>query len=145
MIVVDSSVWFDLFALDGLRKNLAKNFLRLIEDKNMPVLEPRVFEIEFIALLSRRYGGDEALNIFTTVKNKIVVLPNPDGIAFSIAHNTGCRAIDSYFIALAKLTDSILISNDRIQVNNAKKAEIEAYYLLEEFDEIKAHLEKVHA
>jgi predicted nucleic acid-binding protein len=47
---------------------------------------------------------------------------------------THCRAIDSYFIATAKLTNSILITNDRIMASNAKKANIEAYYLIEEFD-----------
>ncbi len=48
---------------------------------------------------------------------------------------TGSRAADAYFIATAKLTNSILITNDRVMAKNAKKAGIEAYYLIEEFDE----------
>ena len=48
---------------------------------------------------------------------------------------TGSRAADAYFIATAKLTNSILITNDRVMAKNAKKAGIETYYLIEEFDE----------
>jgi len=46
------------------------------------------------------------------------------------------RNIDSYFIATSKLANSILISNDRIMVNNAKKYGIKAYYLIEEIDKV---------
>ncbi len=42
--------------------------------------------------------------------------------------------MDAYFIATAKLTNSILIANDKVMVENAKKYGIEAYYLIEEFD-----------
>jgi len=88
MIVIDSSVWFDLFNIDGYRRGLAKEFFKIVESKNIPILEPRAFEIEFVALLSRRYGKNEAITIFNTVKDKIVVLPNPDDLAFNVALNT---------------------------------------------------------
>jgi len=55
-------------------------------------------------------------------------------IAREVSLSTGCRAIDAYFIATAKLTNSILITNDRIMAENAKKYGIEAYYLIDEFD-----------
>ena len=48
---------------------------------------------------------------------------------------THCRAIDAYFIATTRLTNSILITNDKVMAKNAKKACIEAYYLIEEFNE----------
>ncbi|HIE44131.1 MAG TPA: PIN domain-containing protein [Candidatus Omnitrophica bacterium] len=140
MIIVDSSVWFDLFNTDKYRRNLAKKLFELIESKDIPILEPRVFEIEFIALLSRKYIKEEVINIFNTVKDKIVVLPNPDDLAFNIALNTGCRAIDSYFIALTKLTDSLLVSNDKTQISNARKFKVKSYYLIEEFDKFKEEL-----
>jgi len=54
--------------------------------------------------------------------------------AISVAFDAYCRAADAYFIATAKLTNSILITNDKIMANNAKKAEVEAYYLIEELD-----------
>ena len=56
-------------------------------------------------------------------------------VVLEICKNTGSRAVDGYFIATAKLTNSILITNDRVMIKNAKKAGIEAYYLIEEFNE----------
>ena len=103
MIVVDSSVWLDLFNIDGYRRNLAKEFFKMIESKDIPILEPKVFEV---------------------------------------ALNTGCRAIDSYFIALTKLTNSFLVSNDRIQVRNAKKFEVDSYYLLEDIEKLRIDIQK---
>jgi len=49
-------------------------------------------------------------------------------IALAVAFEARCRAVDSYFIATAKVTNSILITNDRIMADNAKS------YLIEEFD-----------
>ncbi len=49
-------------------------------------------------------------------------------ISFSVDSETGCRAIDAYFIATAKVTNSILITNDRIMAKNAKRYNIETYY-----------------
>jgi len=57
-------------------------------------------------------------------------------VALDIAFETHCRAIDSYFIATSELTNSILISNDRIMVNNAKKYGLKAYYLIDEVDKV---------
>ena len=48
-----------------------------------------------------------------------------------------------YFIATAKLTNSILITNDRIMSTNAKKYGVEAYYLIEEFNDAKERLTSV--
>lgn len=60
-----------------------------------------------------------------------------------VCKNTGCRAVDSYFVATAKLTNSILITNDRVMADNAKKYEIEAYYLIEEFDKAVKRLSEI--
>nr|WP_230972348.1 PIN domain-containing protein [Archaeoglobus neptunius] len=65
---------------------------------------------------------------------KVEIIENPDGLAFKIALNTGCRAIDAYFIATAKLTNSVLVTNDRIMAGNARKARVESYYIINEFD-----------
>jgi len=143
MIIVDSSVWFDLFTLNSSRRDLARKFFKEVESLNLIILEPKVFEIEFVALLSRRYGKSRTISILNVIKEKTVILPNPDKIAFNIALNTGCRAIDSYFIATAKVTSSILITNDRIMADNAKKAEIEAYYLIEDFDRAVGRLKEI--
>jgi len=77
-----------------------------------------------------------------TVKNIVEEMfsqinPMPEGdifeIAFDITLKTKCRAIDSYFIAAAKLTNSI----DKIMNENVKKYGVESYYLIEEYEKRK--------
>ena len=46
-------------------------------------------------------------------------------------------------IATAKITSSILIANDKIMVNNAKKAGIGACYLIEEFEKVTERLKNI--
>ncbi len=45
-----------------------------------------------------------------------------EGVIFDeilkVCKNTGSRAVDGYFIATAKLTNSLLITNDKIMANN---------------------------
>jgi hypothetical protein len=53
--------------------------------------------------------------------------------AFSIAFQARSRAIDSYYIAAAKLEGAILISNDRFQVESARKFGVDVFYLMDEF------------
>lgn len=70
------------------------------------------------------------LNFIEELLLKVKLVENPNELAFLISLKTGCRAIDSYFIATAKMTDSTLVSNDKVMVKNAKKVGINAYYLL---------------
>ncbi len=42
-------------------------------------------------------------------------------VVLEICKNTGSRAVDGYFIATAKLTNSILITNDRVMVKTPRK------------------------
>ena len=65
-----------------------------------------------------------------------------DGIAFSIAFETGSRAIDAFYIGAAKIKNAILVSTDKIQVESARKFGVEAYYLLEEFDRVKEKIKR---
>lgn len=65
-----------------------------------------------------------------------------DRTNFEIAFQTGCRAIDSFYIAVSHSTNSILVSNDKFQVESARKYGIKAFYLLEEFDQLEEVLNK---
>ena len=140
MIVIDTSVWLDLFLEDSDRKKIAGEFMKAIE---VTIYEPEVFKIELAGTLSRRFGRDDVLSFIDDVMSKVRLIENPNELAFQIALNTGCRAIDSYFVATAKLTNSILVTNDKIMVKNAKKAGIEAYYLIEEFDKAVERLKEI--
>ena len=65
--------------------------------------------------------------------------------AKEVAANTYCRAPDAYFIATAKLTKSILITNDRILAKNAKNYGVDAYYLIGEFERVIRRLKEIGA
>jgi len=122
---------------------LLKKFFRLTQSLN--IILPEIFKVELIGQLVRRIEKKEALKIYNEIIEKIGIIPIEKlrELAFSVASDTGSRAIDSYFIATAKLTNSILITNDRIMDNNAKKAGIEAYYLIEEFKKVTKKIEEL--
>lgn len=97
--------------------------------------------MELVGVLSRLKRRGEVKRVLDILNFINVVLENEIfEVAVDIAFETHCRAIDSYFIATSELTNSILISNDRIMVNNAKKYGIKAYYLIEEADKVSSEL-----
>ena len=132
MVVIDTSVWLDLFLENEERKEKAEKLIGIARD----ICEPRVFKIELAGTLARRFKKEDVLNFIDEVLTKVNSIPNPEDLTFQVALDTGCRAIDAYFIATAKLTNSILVTNDKLMAKNAKKAKIEAYYLIEEFDKV---------
>ena len=91
--------------------------------------------MEIAGVLSRNLPKSGVESIVKDILHDVELIPNPDDFAFEIAMRTGSRASDAYFIAV-KLTDSILITNDRVMTDNARKAGAEAYYLIEEFDNV---------
>jgi predicted nucleic acid-binding protein len=82
---------------------------------------------------------DEATILYESIVERLEFIKARDlgGVAFSIAFETGSRAIDASFIAAAKISGSQLISNDKMQVESARKFGVEAYYLLEDFENVK--------
>jgi len=140
MIVLDTSVWFDLFNREEHRNSMARELFGMVAERNIPIVEPKVFEVELAGLITRRYGREKAAEAISIIKDKVIILPNPDIIAYKVALNTGCRAVDAYFTAIAKLLDSMLITNDRIMADNARKSDVEAYYLIEDFGEVMERL-----
>jgi len=146
MIVVDTSVFIDtIFRFDENRYNLMRKFFRFVQNAGLIMVAPETFKVELIGQLVRRTKRDEAFRIYSSVMDHVdtVNIERLREVAFSVASETGCRAIDSYFIAAAKVTNSVLITNDRIMANNAEKYGIEAYYLIGEFDEALDELKKL--
>jgi len=143
MIVVDTSIFIDqIFEYDPERTAIADGLFRLIEERKIPLLQPDVFKIEFVGQMSRRLRREEALTLAEEVLGEMNFIGAPElfEAAFSIALETGSRAIASFYIAAAKLEDAMLISNDRFQVDSAKKFGIEVYYLIEELEQIERRL-----
>jgi len=137
MTVVDTSVFIDmLFRYDEKRYKLANRLFRLLQDVETTITEPEIFKVELIGQLVRRMNKNEAILLYEEIIERIEVvkIESLKEIAFSIAFETGCRAVDSFYVAVAKMKCLILISNDKVQVESAKKYGVEAYYLIEDFD-----------
>ncbi len=134
MIVVDVSVFIDsLFSRNVDRYQKAIGFLREVE--GLPLYAPRIFRVELIAV-ARRLGfkGKRQDLLKITEKLNLVEEDNIVSIAEYIADQIHPRAVDAYYIATAIMTSSILVSNDKLMVSNSRKAGIEAFYLLGEYE-----------
>ncbi len=57
--------------------------------------------------------------------------------AVRIARRTGSRAVDAYYIATELTINWMPLTNDRRQKQNARKAGVEAYYLIGEIEIVK--------
>lgn len=146
MIVIDTSVFTDfLLKFDIARHKNAKLLLEAISNENMTIYEPFLFEIELASILSRKHNSSEVTRIIQVIREKINIIEENSlhRISFDIGLNTGCRAVDAYFVAVAKFTDSILMTNDKIMSENSKKCGIESYYLLKEFDKAIERINKI--
>lgn len=135
MLVVDTFVFVDsLLEKNEDRSRKATEFLESID--GLTVFIPRIFLLELISVAKRlgvslsRKDIDKLVADFEVLSENFVF-----DEAFKVAEETHPRAVDSYFIAAAKLTASVLISCDRIMVENGRKYGIRTYYLLEELDD----------
>ncbi len=135
--VVDTSVFVDtILEYDEHRTKMAEDLLEIIQNSSLEIVAPFLFKVELAGVLSRKLSSDRVKMIVKDVIEDVRLIPNLDDLAFEVAMKTGSRAADAYFIATAKLTNSILITNDKVMAKNAKKYGIKAYYLIEEFDEL---------
>ena len=142
--VVDTSVFVDtILEYDEHRTKMAEDLLEIIQNSSLEIVAPFLFKVELAGVLSRKLSSDRVKMIVKDVIEDVRLIPNLDDLAFEVAMKTGSRAADAYFIATAKLTDSILVTNDKVMAKNAKKYGIEAYYLIEEFDETVNRIRKL--
>jgi len=128
-LVVDVSVFIDrLFIYDEERSSRARNLFKLIDDKGLSIFEPQVFGIELASQLVRRKPRTVARKLYDDIVDKVIIVDDIDyDLLLDIALSTACRAIDTYYIAVASIIPSILISADKTMVDNARKYGVEAY------------------
>ncbi len=68
--------------------------------------------------------------MYNEIIDRVVIIDNIDyDLLLDIALSTACRAIDTYYIAVAHMFSGILVSADKIMINNARKYGVEAYYI----------------
>ncbi len=135
-LVVDVSIFIDrLFVYSEERSLRARNLFKLIDEKDINIFEPQVFGIELASQLIRRKPQTVARKLYDEIMDKVIVVDDIDyDLLLDIAMSTACRAIDTYYIAVSNLLSGILVSADRIMVNNARKYRVEAYYIHNPYD-----------
>ncbi len=130
-LVVDVSVFIDrLFIYDENRSNRARRLFKLIDEKGLSIFEPQVFGIELASQLVRRRPRTIAERLYNEIMDKVIVVDEIEyDLLIDIALLTACRAIDTFYIATASIISAILVSADKVMINNARRYRIEAYYI----------------
>ncbi len=140
-VVIDASVAIDLFAgRDKTRVEVAEKIFMCFKarDGHVRRFAPRLFLAEVSGVLARFLPPSRVRSIVQRLESEIITVG--DDLYFresiEIALKTGSRGAHSYYIGLARTLSAILVTSDRIQALNAKRAGVQAYYALEEVGDI---------
>ena len=119
----------------------------MLEEKALQILEPDLFKVELTGQIARRVKKDLVPKICEEIFQGLVFISTPMifNEALSIALETGSRASNAFYVAAARLEKAILISNDRFQIENAKKSGIEVYYLLQDEEQLRKRLLEIES
>ena len=101
---------------------MAEKVFEIIERKGIEIYAPKLFVVEFVSMMKRLVGNMIPTNVFDKINlfDEAVIFETAKDVALKVHP----RAADAYFIATAKLTNSILITNDKVMAKNAKKMEL---------------------
>ena len=141
-VVVDASVVIDLYAApDDRRASIAEEVMSWVTAGFVEAYAPKLLVVEVLGVLAR-YLSEEKLELVTSSFPPIKLVPEEVFYdeAVKTARRTGSRAADAYYIATALTINGILLTNDRRQKQSARKAGVEAYYLVEEVEIVKQNI-----
>jgi predicted nucleic acid-binding protein len=88
--------------------------IKKLEERDVDVYIPKVCVVETAAVVKRLADRSFAVRISTSVLESYEVVDEAIlfDSAWGIAMDTGCSGFDSYFIALAKLKNAALLTDD---------------------------------
>ena len=98
--------------------------IKKLEEKKVETYIPKVCVVETAAVTKRLSDKDLARRISEGVFNSYELVDEAIlfNIAWRIATETGCSGFDSYFIALARIEDAILFTDDGKMHSHAEEA-----------------------
>ena len=139
MIVLDTTVFIDaLIPFTKDRHEKAISIINEVDKRSLILYEPKLFLIELAGVLSRFKNRMQVMTHIKHISEHINILDYDElhENALNVSLLTGCRAVDAFFVATAEKTKSILISCDRKMVVNGKKAGVESYYIVDDYDDV---------
>jgi len=101
-----------------------KALIKLVEELDVVVHVPKVCIVETAAVAKRLAGRTLALRASNGIAKSYSIADEETiiNIAWDVALETGCAGFDSYFIALAKREDAILLTDDSGMHHHAEEA-----------------------
>jgi predicted nucleic acid-binding protein len=132
-LIIDASVAVDLFASRNLhRTEAAEKLFRCAVSSGIHVYAPRLFLVEVAGVLVRFLPPNLVKDVIKRLSDEIIIIGDDlyFGKSVEIAIATGSRGADAYYIGLAEILDAPLVTSDKVQAQNAKKAGAKAFYIL---------------
>ncbi len=134
-IVLDASLLVDLFAgRDERRVETAEAVFRCLQKKEVKLFAPKLLFVELAGVLVRFIPPKEVSLILSAIRNAVIAVADEVFYeeAIELALSTGSRGADSYYMGLAKIMDAVLVTSDKVQALNAKRAGLRSFYVLHE-------------
>jgi predicted nucleic acid-binding protein len=129
----------EIYAREVTTHSKCKAIVKLLEDRDVEVYIPRICIIETAAVARRISGKSIARKVSRSIRDSYEVIEESIlfDIAWEIALDTGCSGFDSYFIALSKVKNASLLTDDGGMYHHARELDIQAALMREnEFEAI---------
>ncbi|UXD21748.1 nucleotide-binding protein [Ignicoccus pacificus DSM 13166] len=134
----------DIYKREIETRQKIRVILSLLEKMNYKVFFPKAGIIEVASVLKRSgMPREHVLKVVESLNNTFIVI-DEDVVydkALEVALTTAPSGFDTYFLALALLTDSLLVTDDKGMANQARRLRLNVIFVREtSTEEIRAKL-----
>lgn len=134
----------DIYEREIKTRDKIRVILHLLEERSYKVFFPKAGTVEAASVLKRSGLPEEQVLEVLESLNKTFIIIDESVIydkALEVALTTAPSGFDTYFLALAILTDSLLITDDKGMADQAKRLKINSIFVREAtIEEIQAKL-----
>jgi len=130
--VVKPGRWLpkDIYGREVKTHKKSRLIIRLLEEKRIGVLIPFAALVEvagvLVRLASRSLAEGVVESLRTTENYQVIYEDEIRGLAVNLALETGAGGFDTYFIAVAKLYDATLMTDDEPMAICAERVGVDA-------------------
>jgi len=123
----------ELYKKEMMTHEKCRAVIKKIEEKEIDTYIPRVCIVETAAVVNRLANKSFSMKISKRVLDSYEVVDEAllFDYAWTIAIDTGCSGFDSYFIALAKIKNATLLTDDKRKHDQAEKIDVDSILIRE--------------